>query len=57
MELMGHGDIRTTLLYTHVVHDPARDAKDAEALKEAMPFDLGDGAADASNVVAFRKAS
>ena len=29
MELMGHGDIRTTLLYTHVVHDPARDAKDA----------------------------
>ena len=58
MELMGHSDIRTTLLYTHVVHDPARDAKDAEALKEAMPFDLGDGAAneDASNVVAFKKA-
>ena len=58
MELMGHSDIRTTLLYTHVVHDPARDAKDAEALKEAMPFDLGDGAAneDASNVVPFRKA-
>jgi hypothetical protein len=24
---MGHGDIRTTLLYTHVVHDPARDAE------------------------------
>ena len=34
MELMGHGDIRTTLLYIHVVHDPARDAKDADALKE-----------------------
>ena len=59
MELMGHGDIRTTLLYTHVVHDPARDAKDAEALKEAMPFDLGDGVSgeDASNVVPFKKAS
>ena len=58
MELMGHSDIRTTLLYTHVVHDPARDAKDADALREGMPFDLGGGAnEDASNVVPFKKAS
>jgi integrase len=58
MELMGHGDIRTTLLYTHVVHDPARDAKDAEALSEGMPFDLGGSPKDgASNVVPFKKAS
>ena len=57
MELMGHGDIRTTLLYTHVVHDPARDAKDADALKEGMPFDLGGGInEDPSNVVPFKKA-
>jgi len=58
MELMGHGDIRTTLLYTHVVHDPARDAEDADALKEGMPFDLGTPSKDdPSNVVPFKKAS
>ena len=55
---MGHGDIRTTLLYTHTVHDPARDAKDADALKEGMPFDLGKAPKDdPSNVVQFKKAS
>ena len=58
MELMGHKDMRITLLYDHVIDYPDRDDNDRKVLKKAMPFDLGADAAneDVSYVVAFRKA-
>ena len=58
MNLMGHKDMRTTLLYDHVIDDQDRDDNDRMVLKRGMPFDLGGGAnEDASNVVPFKKAS
>ena len=56
---MGHKDMRTTLIYDHVIDDHDRDENDRMVLKKSMPFDLGDGMADeeATNVVEFRKAS
>ena len=59
MNLMGHKDMRTTLLYDHVIDDHDRDENDRMVLKKSMPFDLVNGAADedTSNVVPFKKAS
>ena len=58
MNLMGHKDMRTTLIYDHVIDDSDRDDNDRMVLKKSMPFDLGDGAhEDPSNVVPFKKAS
>ena len=58
MNLMGHKDMRTTLLYDHVIDDPDRDDNDRKVLKIAMPFDLGGSPKDGtSNVVQFKKAS
>ena len=58
MDLMGHADMRTTLIYSHVTEDNVRDEADREAIREAMPFDLtSDRDAPAQNVVPFTKAS
>ena len=55
---MGHKDMRTTLLYDHVIDDHDRDDNDRKVLKKAMPFDLGGSPKDGtSNVVQFKKAS
>ena len=58
MNLMGHKDMRTTLIYDQVIDDHDRNEKDRMVLKKSIPFDLGNGAAneDAANVIAFRKA-
>ena len=58
MNLMGHKDMRTTLIYDHVIDDHDRDENDRMVLKKSMPFDLGGSPKDgASNVVPFKKAS
>jgi site-specific recombinase XerD len=58
MNLMGHKDMRTTLIYDHVIDDRDRDQNDRMVLKKSMPFDLGGSPKDgASNVVQFKKAS
>ena len=58
MNLMGHKDMRTTLLYDHVIDDHDRDENDRMVLKKSMPFDLGGSPKDGtSNVVQFKKAS
>ena len=55
---MGHKDMRTTLIYDHVIDDHDRDENDRMVLKKSMPFDLGEAPKeDASNVVPFKKAS
>ncbi len=39
MELMGHSDIRTTMIYTHTIDDPKRDQSEADAIAKSMSFE------------------
>ena len=58
MQLLGHTDMRTTMIYAHAIEDTVRDEADREAIAEAMPFDLTPNHDDpAQNVVPFTKAS
>ena len=58
MGLMGQKDMRTTLIYAHVIEDRERDEKDRKVIAKAMPFNLTpDRDAPAQNVVPFTKAS
>ena len=58
MDLMGHTDMRTTLIYAHVTEDDVRDEADREAIANGLPFDLTSDRDDpAQNVVPFTKAS
>ncbi len=58
MDLMGHTDIRTTLLYAHVTEDSVRDDADREAIANGLPFDHTPNHDNpATNVVPFTKAS
>ena len=58
MDLMGHTDIQTTLIYAHVTEDDVRDEADREAIANGLPFDLTpDRDAPAQNVVPFTKAN
>ena len=56
MELMGHADMKTTLIYKHIVHDPERDQVEAFAVASGQdltinaPKDEGPG----SNVVPLK---
>ena len=56
MELMGHADMSTTLMYKEYVEDPERDEADAKAVSGTYGLDLN-MAAPASDVVPFTKAS
>jgi len=58
MDLMGHTEMRTTLIDAHVTDDRDRDDKDRKVIRKALPFDLTPNHADpAANVVPFTKAS
>jgi site-specific recombinase XerD len=58
MELMGHSDIRTTMIYTHTVEDPERDESEAAAMEKSMPFKTNSKPNVApDNVVKFKKVS
>ena len=58
MELMGHSDIRTTMIYTHVIEDPERDETEAAAMASSMPFNTNSKPNVApNNVVKFKKVS
>ena len=62
MELMGHADIRTTMIYTHVIEDPERDQSEADAIEKSMPFNtqskpMAKPNVAPDNVVKFKKAS
>jgi integrase len=58
MELMGHSDIRTTMIYTHTVEDPERDQSEAAAMAKSMPFNTNSKPNVApNNVVKFKKVS
>ena len=57
MELMGHADMKTTLIYKHIVHDPERDQAEASAVASGLRFTINrpDGDAPDSNVVPLKK--
>jgi integrase len=58
MELMGHADIRTTMIYTHVIEDPERDESEAAAMDESMALNINSKPNVAQdNVVKFKKVS
>ncbi len=58
MDLMGHKDMRTTLIYAHLIEDRERDEKDRKVIAKGLPFDLTPNHdAPAPNVVPFTKAS
>jgi hypothetical protein len=58
MELMGHSDIRTTMIYTNVIEDPERDETEAAAMASSMPFNTNSKPNVApNNVVKFKKVS
>ena len=58
MELMGHSDIRTTMIYTHTIDDPKRDQSEAAAIAKSMSFDTNPKPNVApNNVVKFKKVS
>ena len=58
MELMGHSDIRTTMIYTHTVEDPERDQSEADAIAKSMSFEPNPKPNVAQdNVVKFKKVS
>jgi integrase len=58
MELMGHSDIRTTMIYTHTIDDPKRDQSEAAAIAKSMSFDTNSKPNVApNNVVKFKKVS
>jgi integrase len=58
MELMGHSDIRTTMIYTHVIEDPERDETEAAAMASSMPFNTNSKPNVApDNVIKFKKVS
>ncbi len=58
MDLMGHKDMWTTLIYAHVIEDRERDEKDRKVIAKGLPFDLTPSQdAPAPNVVPFTKAS
>ncbi len=56
-ELMGHADVRTTMIYTHVIDNPEQEDKDAAIMAAAMPFDLDGPNVAQDNVVKFKKVS
>ena len=56
-ELMGHADVRTTMIYTHVIDNPEQEDKDAAIMAAAMPFDLDGPNVAPNNVVKFKKVS
>ncbi len=58
MELMGHADISTTLMYKEHVEDPERDEADAKAVSGTYKLDLDMDGSDEpqGNVVPLRKA-
>ena len=58
MELMGHSDIRTTMIYTHTIDDPKRDQSEAAAIAKSMTFEPNPKPNVApNNVVKFKKVS
>jgi len=58
MELMGHADMSTTLMYKEHVEDVERDEADAKAVKDHYGLDLDMGVPDEpqGNVVSLKKA-
>ena len=55
---MGLADIRTTMIYTHVIEDPEGDQSEAAAMDKSMALNINfkpNVAPD--NVVKFKKAS
>jgi integrase len=58
MELMGHADMSTTLMYKEHVEDPERDEADAKAVSGTYKLDLDMDGSDEpqGNVVPLRKA-
>lgn len=62
MELIGHADIRTTLMYTHVVEDLERNEAEADALATTMNFEPApddqpsDDGIEADNVIQLKLA-
>ena len=56
MELMGHAEMSTTLMYKEHVEHPERDEADAKAVSNTYGLDLN-MAAPASEVIPFTKAN